>query len=171
MGFLRLFYTITAFFQLGRIARADGRTLKIPARENCLLAACSLARLIESPAAWAESLVLACLIAGLLFGVDLALSGKERGAGRFPWGGGDIKLVFSLLLQTESRAIPLWGGTACVYILLTYAGWPDKQRLPLGPALAGACACVMLLMTAAGMCCIVYVSYIYRGFAKVLEHK
>lgn len=33
------------------------------------------------------------------------------------------------------------------------------------------CGCVMLLMIAAGTVCIVYVSYIYRGFKKVLKHR
>ncbi len=68
-----------------------------------------------------------------------------RKAARFPLGGGDIKLVFALLLQVEYRSVPLWGGIACGYILMTFAVWPDRRKLPLGPALSGACVCVMLL--------------------------
>ena len=144
MVFLQIFYDAAVFFLLARMAEADVRSLRIPAWENCLMAACSLVRVTGSPAEWAESLAAACLFAGLLFSADLLLSSRERGSDRFPLGGGDIRLVFSLLLQFGSRKIPLWGGTACLYVLLTWAVWPEKRRMPLGPALAGAGAVCML---------------------------
>lgn len=40
-----------------------------------------------------------------------------------------------------------------------------------GDLAIAACGCVMLLMIAAGICCIVYVCYIYRGFTNVLRHR
>lgn len=40
-----------------------------------------------------------------------------------------------------------------------------------GDLAIAACGCVMLLMIAAGICCIVYVCYIYRGFTVVLRHR
>nr|MBQ6242597.1 hypothetical protein [Lachnospiraceae bacterium] len=138
-------------FLLGRIARADAGTLRIPAEENWGLAACSLARAIAEPAGWVQSLAAAVVFCGLLAAADLAVarlygaSAAKRKAEWFPLGGGDIKLVFALLLQVEYRSVPLWGGIACGYILMTFAVWPDRRKLPLGPALSGACVCVMLL--------------------------
>jgi Flp pilus assembly protein protease CpaA len=161
MVFLKFFQAAGAIFLLGRIARADARSLRIPARENCMLAACSLARATAGPAGWAESAAAAVLFCGAMAAIAAAAAkkGPMTTAGlkarrppmlpaaqpdRFLIGGGDIKLVFAILLQMDIRDVPPWGVTACLYILLTRAVWPDKRRLPLGPALGGACACVLL---------------------------
>ena len=161
MVFLKIFQAAGAIFLLGRIARADVRSFRIPAKETCMLAACSLARAMAGPAGWAESAAAAVLFCGAMSVVAAAAVKKgpvteaEPKAGRlamspaarpdrFLVGGGDIKLVFAILLQMDVSDVPPWGVTACLYILLTRAVWPDKRRLPLGPALGGACACVLL---------------------------
>ena len=146
MDFLKFFHILAASCLLFRIARADARSLRIPPRENCVLAACSLARVISSPAGWASSLLAAVLFCALFTAADLLMR-RRRGpeSGRFPAGGGDIKLIFSLLLQTDLKHLPLWAAAACVYILLTRIVWPEKRKLPLGPALAGAGILVLLL--------------------------
>ncbi|MBO4837959.1 MAG: hypothetical protein J5493_01125 [Lachnospiraceae bacterium] len=147
---MQVFYMAAAVFLLGRIAREDAEALRIPAEENWGLAACSLVRVIAEPAEWAASLAAAVVFCGLLAAADLATARTRHAEGRLAAGGGDVKLVFALLLQVEYRMVPLWGGIACVYILATFAVWPDKRKLPLGPALAGAGVCVMLLRLTGG---------------------
>lgn len=126
---------------LGSIAREDGACYRIDPRGTCLLAVASFYRLLNRPPLWAESLLTALLICSALLLLLALIATRREG---FLMGGGDIKLLFALLLNLEAARLPLYFGIAGVYILFLRFTWPEAKKLPLGPALCGAAACLLI---------------------------
>ena len=138
-------YFLPIFLQLvllSSVAREDGARYRINPPGTCLLAAASFPRLISRPQLWAESLLTALLISSVLL---LLLTMIVARQGRLLMGGGDIKLLFALLLNLETDSYPLFFGIVALYILFLRFTWPDTKKLPLGPALCGAAACLLLM--------------------------
>lgn len=129
------------FCLFGRIARKDALLYRIDAISVWLAAALSFPRAFCRPALWGGSLLTAVSLCLLLLLTLAAL--KEKG-GKILMGGGDVKLLFALLLHINHRHLPLFLGILGFYILFLRFTWPHPSRLPLGPALCGAGACLLL---------------------------
>lgn len=141
MKYLFFLHLALLFCLLGCIAREDGACRRIDPRKTCLLAAASFPRVICRGPLWAESLLMGLLICSVLL---LMLTAMTIYKGCRLMGGGDIKLLFALLLHLEAVRYPLYFGIAGLYILFLRFTWPEAKKLPLGPALCAAVACLLI---------------------------
>ena len=142
MKYLSLLTVLLQLALLGSIAWEDGARYRIDPRGTCLLAAASFPRVVIRPLLWAESLLMALLICSILLLLLAMIAARQGG---FLMGGGDIKLLFALLLNLEAARYPLYFGISGLYILFLRFTWPEAKKLPLGPALCGAAACLLLM--------------------------
>lgn len=141
MLFYKLFQRFCLLFLLFHTSRRDAKQYRIPAGDCWMLVLLSAPCLLPQPIRWLERLGISLILCLCLMGLLLLLA---RFIPRIRLGGGDIKFLFALLLHLDRGQILLFLGLVCVYILLIHGTWPDKRKLPLGPALAGAAACMLL---------------------------
>ena len=142
MIFLMIIIQLPLFCLMGQIAREDAARLQIRNAYVWPLAVGSLYRVLTNPPGWAGSLLAALLVCGVLMTVTLLVQARR---GKRILGGGDIKLLFALLLHIPVPALPWFLGILCVYILFLRLCWPEPGHLPLGPALCGAGMCLMIM--------------------------
>lgn len=124
-----------------RAAWIDVKQERLP---NCCalaVAAASLLRLISDPTGWLISLLISLTAAGVLLILSWALG---KGSGRPGLGGGDIKMIFALLLSFAPAQALTFGLCFVCFSLETALLW-DRKRFPLGPSLAAAAGAAFLL--------------------------
>lgn len=124
-----------------RAAGVDVKQERLPNRCALAVAAASLLRLISDPAGWLISLLISLTVAGILLNLSWALG---RGSGRPGMGGGDIKMIFALLLSFAPNQALLFGLCFVCFSLETALLW-GRKRFPLGPSLAAAAGAAFLL--------------------------
>lgn len=120
---------------LKKAAAEDAACFKIPPPCTVLIAFCAFPRLLISAGGWLRSLLLGSLCcAGLLL---LSLCGSALFRKRV-LGGGDLKLIFALLLHLRPASFLAFFGLFCLYALETALLLKETRRLPLAPALSAA---------------------------------
>ena len=136
-----LFLVCPVMALLIRAAWIDVKQERLPDRCTLAVAAASLLRLLSDPLAWLISLFISLSAAGILLILSWALG---RGSGRPGLGGGDIKMIFALLLSfTPAQALCF--GLCFIFFALEMALFWGRERFPLGPSLAAAAGASFLI--------------------------